>query len=199
MTLSSVVNDQGSILGTSITFPFKRPLALSLFCAVNIAPFAATEIRDEYRDIYLKRVDTGVEVLKTWAKDKDKAGFLLRSGDVHEHLVRLSVYVQKINRSGAEDLNGLRQSGFVINDREVTLMVTNPAFLTRDIIEETYDLAQVLSGAGFGRSASVMPFERKGIILLAMVLLISFLLFILGAMIAGIFGLELTPFLNRLG
>jgi hypothetical protein len=194
--LFTVVDNEGGVRGTGLAFRFIRPLSLSLFSAVNIDPFTAETIPDEYRDIYLKRVDTGIVALKAWAGEKDKATVLLRGSNVYTGLERLARLVQGINSAG---LPGLRRAGFMVNDHGVTLLVTEPALLNREFVEEAFLLAQVLSGSGFGKSYGSAKAESHGLKVLAMILLVLFMGFIIAVMIAGIFKVKITPVLSLWG
>lgn len=195
-TLCTVVDHERGVRGAALVFRFIRPLTLSLFCAVNIDPFTTETTPDEYRDIYLKRVNTGIEGLKAWAGEKDKATMLLRGGNVYTGLELLARLVQGINSAG---LPGLRRAGFMVNDHSVTLLVTEPALLNREFVEEAFLLAQVLSSSGFGKSGGSEKAESPGLKVLAMILLVLFMGFIIAVMIAGIFKVKITPVLSLWG
>lgn len=185
-----VVDNEGGVRGTGLVFRFIRPLSLSLFCALHIDSFTAETIQDEYRDIYLNRVDTGIAVLKAWAGEKDKAMMLLRGGDVYVRLGGLAGLIQGINEAG---LPGLRRAGFMVNDQGVTLLVTEPAMLNRELVEEAFLLCQVLSGSAFGKPGGSAREDRRGFKVLAMIFLVLFLGFIIGVMITGILKLKTPP------
>lgn len=191
----TVVDNDRGILGTGLTFRFIRPLSLSLFCSFHIDSFAATTIQDEYRDIYLKRVDTDIEDLKAWSGEKDKAMMLLRGGDVNTHLEHLTGLVQGGDREG---LPGLRRAGFMVSDQGVSLFVTKSAMLNRELVDEAFLLTQALSGSGLGMPGGAARAESHGLKVLAMIFLILFMGFIIGVMIVGIFKLKITPILSIL-
>jgi hypothetical protein len=199
VAVSTVVGNEGGMMGTGLVFRFIRPLSVSLFCALDIDPFTAMTIRDEYRDIYLKRIDTGIMGLKAWAGDRGKAMMLLRGGDVYAHLERLAGLVAGINGFDDAALPDLRRAGFMVNDQGITLLVAEPAMLNREIVEEAFLLAQVLSSSGFGMPGGLVRVESHGFKVLAMILLVLFMGFIIGVMITGIWKLKLTPVLSVWG
>jgi hypothetical protein len=186
-------------MGTGLAFHFIRPLCLSLFCALYIDPFMATMIQDEYWDIYLNRVDTGIEALKAWARGKDKAMMLLRGGDVYTRLDRLAGIIQTINGLDGAALPGLRRAGFMVNDQGITLLVTDPSMLNRELVEEAFLLAQALSGSGFCMSGRSTAAPGRGVKVLVIILMVLFMGFVIGVMIVGIFKVKIAPVLSVWG
>jgi len=183
---STVINAEDAVLGTRLTFSFTRPLTLSLFCASGIDIFSASPVADEFRDIYLKRIDTGITDLKAWAKETDKAMMLLRGGDAATHLEHLADHFRAINERDHANLPGLRRGGFMVNDQGVTLFTTASSLLTRELIEEAFRLSQALSAAGYGmpgRSKTSDGALIRGVMIL---LVIAFVGFIMGVMILGL-------------
>jgi hypothetical protein len=197
--ICTVVDNEDGAKGTGLVFRFIRPLTLSFFCVVNIDPFTAETISDEYRDIYLKRIDTGIEALKAWAGDKDKAMMLLRGGDVYTRLEHLVGLIQTINGIGGAGPAGLRRAGFMVNDQGVALLVEEPAMLSRELVDEVYLLAQTLSGSGFGIPGGSFTVKSQGFKVLVMILVVLFMGFIIGVIIAGIFKLKITPIFSVWG
>jgi hypothetical protein len=199
VVVSTVVDNKRGVMGTGLAFRFIRPLSLSLFCSLNIEPFTATTIQDEYRDIYLKRFDTGIEALKAWAGEKDKALMLIRGGDIYSRLEGLVGLIQAINEINRTSLAGLRRAGFVVNDEGVILLVKEPAMLNRELMDGAFLLAQAFSGSGFGMPRGSSKVESQGLKVLAMILVFLFMGFIIAVMIAGIFKLKISPVLSIWG
>jgi len=183
LAASTVINAEEAVLGRRLTFSFIRPLDLTLFCAFGIDAFSSTPVADEFRDIYLNRVDTDIAGLKAWAKETDKATMLLRGGDVAAQLGELTDCARAINELDSTNLPGLRRVGFMVNNQGITLYVTEPSLLTRELIEEAFRLSQALSAAGYGMPGGSKkpagPFFR-GIVI---ILVIAFIGFIMGGMI----------------
>ena len=199
VAVSTVVDNERGVMGTGLAFHFIRPLCLSLFCALYIDPFMATMIQDEYWDIYLNRVDTGIEALKAWARGKDKAMMLLRGGDVYTRLDRLAGIIQTINGLDGAALPGLRRAGFMVNDQGITLLVTDPSMLNRELVEEAFLLAQALSGSGFCMSGRSTAAPGRGVKVLVIILMVLFMGFVIGVMIVGIFKVKIAPVLSVWG
>lgn len=194
--IATVVDHERDVLGAGLSFRFMRPLSFPFFCALNVDPFAATMIRDEYRDIYLKRIETGIDALKTWAGDKDKATRLLQSGDVHACLARLAGLV--LGGSGMDDagLPGLRRAGFMINDRGMSLLVKDPVMLKHELVEAAFELCHAFSGSGFTMPGRFVVTRGRGLNVWAIMLLILFMGFIVGVMIMGILKIKIFPLLS---
>lgn len=196
VVISRTVDNEGRIIGTAFSLRLVRSLSLPLFGAFHIDPFASTIIADEYRDIYLKRVDAGIVGLKVWSSDQDKAMMLLQSGDVGTRLESLTTLLQRINST---TLPGLPRAGFMVNDQVITLLVTDPAMLDRELVEGAFLLDQGLSGSGFGKPGGLVSAENRGSKVLAMMLLVLFMGFIIGVMVMGILKLKLPPVLSVWG
>jgi len=183
VAVSTVVNAEEAVLGRRLTFSFTRPLGLSLFCASGIDFFSAAPVADEFRDIYLKRIDTGIAGLKAWAKEADKAMMFLRGGDVVTHLVHLTGHVKEINERDSANLPGLRRMGFMINDQGMTLLVTEPSLLTREVVEEAFLISQALSVSGHGVPGGSKTPDGPFFTGIMIFLVIAFIGFIIGVMI----------------
>ncbi len=200
ITVATVVDHQGGVLGTGLSFRFMRPLSFPFFCALNVDPFAATMIRDEYRDIYQKRIETGIDTLKAWAGEKDKATLFLQSGDVRTRLERLAGLV--LRSSGMENhagLPGLPRAGFMINERGISLLVKEPVMLNHELVEAAFGLCRTFSGSGFTLPGRSVVTRGRGLKVWAIMLLLLFMGFIVGVMIMGILKIKIFPLLSVWG
>ncbi len=199
MAIATVVDHERGILGTGLIFRFMRPLSFPFFCVLNVDPFAATAIRDEYRDIYLKRVDTGIDTLKAWAGGKDKATRFLQSGDVRTCLERLASLVLRSGGIDDTGLPGLRRTGFVINDRGASLLVKEPVMINRELAEAAFELCRAFSGSSFTLPGRSVVTRGRGLKVWAIMLLLLFMGFIVGAMFTGILKIKIVPLLSVWG
>lgn len=194
VVVSTVIDEEKTVLGRRLAFSFIRPLHLALFCAFDIDAFSSAPVADEYRDVYLKRIDTGVADLKAWAKEGNQAGMLLLAGDVAVRLQRLTGHVKAINQHVGANLPGLRRAGFMINDHEVVLFVTEPSLLTRELVDDACQLSQALSGFGYGAPGESKRPEGLFCRRVAIFLAIALIGFILGTMILKLLQREGVPY-----
>jgi hypothetical protein len=180
--VAHVRDREGRIIGTAFVLPLTRSLPFPLFCTCHVDSFGPSMTGDTYRDIYLNRVDTGIAGLKCWSTEEGRSRVLPEGGDV---LISLKRLASLSGTAGTRDLSGLPRGGFMVNDREIILLVSSSAMLSREWVEEAYRFCQILSAYGSGGPGVSMAAQKRGWKVWMVVLFALLAGFIIGAMITG--------------
>ena len=191
ISITSMINADRDVLGIRVTFHFVRSLAASLFSAYRINPYTSQTIPDAYRDVYLQRIETEIAEMKLWAGNRDKAGRVLRGGDVPTRLARLCAVVDAGGNGTEQGVHDLPPPGFMINDRGVSVFVGEASTMTRELLDAVYDLAQVLDAAGDPDPGPAPTLKHGGPNIPVIILWVLFMIFIMGMIMAGIFEIEM--------
>lgn len=118
MTCSKVTVD-GREEGVRIKFFFSSPLNLGLYCSWNTIFLT---VKPEGRDIFAKKVETGIEGLKCWAIKKDVVEKMFHSNQIITPIKLLLDTIKSGKGSKIDKLINLANY-FIIDDKSIVIFI----------------------------------------------------------------------------
>ncbi len=114
----------GHGFSTRLSVYHRAPLRSGFLCRFNASPLTLPQTLDEYKDLFARRVEMRDKDLKCWAVEHDKVSRFFNQGDaVRDMLVAIKDYLKA------------KGGMLIVNDRKITVMVLEPAHLTKDLVD----------------------------------------------------------------
>ena len=133
--------------GGRVTLYHSRPLSLGLFCRHGIDRFNMARMPDEYKEVFSEPVEVPIEGATAFAVEEEKAAALMKEPAVVESLKALSEHFSRLDRSEQGPFGKVGGAGFILNDRGITGIFTEPTFIRRDIVDAMAAVSRALTGS----------------------------------------------------
>lgn len=142
----ATVMDENSSWGVRLVVHHKQPLSLGLFFSYRASPFTTPgRMASEYKDIFAKKLDIRENGLDIWAVDTQSAELLFQK---EETLKNLQKFRKAFEDLLAGDYGKYHRSGFVINDKSITVLVPDPSLIKMQLVEAMHDLSDSFVSSG---------------------------------------------------
>ncbi|MBE0556133.1 MAG: hypothetical protein IH628_02780, partial [Proteobacteria bacterium] len=133
--------------GGRVTLYHSRPLSLGLFCRHGIHRFNMARMPDEYKEVFSKSVEVPIEGAAAFAVEEETATALMKEPQVAESLKALAGLFSRLNQGDPGPFGKVGGAGFILNDRGITGIFTDPTFIGREIVDAMAALSRTLTGS----------------------------------------------------
>ena len=102
---------------------------------------------DEYKEVFSKPVEVPIEGATAFAVEREKVIALMKEPPVAESLKALAGHLSRLNQSDQGLFGQVGGAGFVLNDRGITGIFTEPTFIRREIVDAMAAVSRALTGS----------------------------------------------------